>query len=151
MGASDQAEPHARAALALAENAVPAQVAPLRLELADVLIDRDRLDEASALIPATPGASLADDQLLSRLAFQRGDYAAAADVLRPYFQNASSVLNQDVGAMQRLAQALRMLGEHQEALRLLARGVVGEERRAKGEEEEGETVPRTPSLVACST
>jgi len=123
LGASDQAEPHARAALALAENAVPAQVAPLRLELADVLIDRDRLDEASALIPATPGASLADDQLLSRLAFQRGDYAAAADVLRPYFQNASSVLNQDVGAMQRLAQALRMLGEHQEALRLLDRAV----------------------------
>ncbi|MBL0029552.1 MAG: tetratricopeptide repeat protein [Rhodanobacteraceae bacterium] len=123
LGAPDQAEPHARAALALAEEWLPAQVEPLRLELADVLIDRDRLDEAEALITATSGASLSRDSLRSRLAYQHGDYAAAADVLRPYFKDTDIVSVRDVGAMQPLAQALRMLGEHEASLGLFDRSL----------------------------
>ena len=118
LGAFDQAEPQARAALTLAETSLPADVETARSELADVLVELDRLDEASPLIDALP-SSQARDLLRSRLAYQRGDYAQAADVLRPYFKPGADPAAQGIGVTQRLSQSLRMTGAHEEALALI--------------------------------
>lgn len=122
LGVDDRAEEHARAALAAAQAAAPDEVDSLRLALADVLISRDQLDEATALVEATAvtdHTALSRDAMRSRLAFQRGDYAAAADALRPWFAAGATGKQQDAWAVQRYADALRMLGEHAEALALL--------------------------------
>lgn len=118
LGVFDQAEPHARAALALAESGMPAQRDAARHELADVLIDLDRLDEAEGLIDST-SSSRARDLLRSRLAYQRGDYAQAAAVLQPYFASGADPDAQSLSVTQRLSQSLRMTGANDQALALV--------------------------------
>lgn len=118
LGATGQAEPHARAALALAEATQPAQVDAARQQLADVLAKLDQLDAADALAEAM-SPSQARDVLRSRIAYQRGDYAAAAALLRAHVGAAADISQQRLSTVQTLSQALRMLGEHEEALRLV--------------------------------
>lgn len=118
LGATDQAEPHARAALSLAEQAQSAEVDTARRQLADLLIDLDQLDAAAALVDAM-APSQARDVLRSRLAYQRGDYTTAASALRAYVAADVDPAQQRLATVQTLSQALRMLGEHEEALRLL--------------------------------
>jgi len=118
LGAFAQAEPHARAALALAESGPPAQRDAAARELADVLIDLDRLDEAEGLIEAA-SPSRARDLLRSRLAYQHGDYAAAAAVLQPYFAPGADPEAQSLALTQSLSQSLRMTGANDQALALV--------------------------------
>lgn len=118
LGAADQAEPQARAALVLAESALPAQRDAARQALADVLIDLDRLDEAATLADALP-PSQARDLLRSRLAYQRGDYAEAVAVLQPHVATGTDAGAPDLAVAQRLSQSLRMTGANDQALALI--------------------------------
>ena len=118
LGAADQAEPHARAALAEAERSQPAQVDAARRQLAVVLAALDQLDAASSLIEAMP-PSRERDVLRSRIAYQRGDYATAAEAVRAHVAAGVEPAQQHLGAVQAMSQALRMLGEHEASLRLV--------------------------------
>ena len=120
LGVSDLAEQQARAALTLADPKAPTQTAPLQLALADILIDRDQLDAAASLLDRASAADpLQRDQLRSRLAYQRGDYAAAAAILNPYFAATDSVAARSIGPTRQLSQALLMQGDHAAALALI--------------------------------
>lgn len=122
LGVAERAESHARAALSLARTAAPEQMALLQLELADVLINRDQLDAAEQLLAtATTAPALQRDTLRSRLAYQRGDYAGSAALLRPYFAESAAPAWASPAAATRLAQSLRMLGENAAALALVER------------------------------